>query len=198
MAPPIFCYSTFFQTLFCTRQETSQYSLRKYFIVLRLPNFYSKHQRRCIWNLQGPSHLGYCPVLSQIIAVDGRMYCKKSNNGEYKYPSYAQTNFHFLEFLMYTHMSWYVIYLHSLPLIDKGRYAFWMWNGDIARLMKQPGQCPAMRKTKSGTASTPKNRICSGQLLIRSRNIAKNVILAIINFFVLLYPPACFSNLISE
>ena len=39
--------------------------------------FYSKHQRRCIWNLQGPSHLGYCPVLSQIIAIDGRMYCKK-------------------------------------------------------------------------------------------------------------------------
>ena len=123
---------------------------------------------------------------------------KKSNNGEYKYPSYAQTNFHFLEFLMYTHMSWYVIYLHSLPLIDKGRYAFWMWNGDMARLMKQPGQCPAMRKTKSGTASTSKNRICSCQLLIRSRNIAKNVILAIINFFVLLYPPACFSNLISK
>ena len=68
-------------------------------------DFYSKPQLRSIWNLQGPSHLGCKLARLKLLPQMAECIVKKSNNGEYKYPSYAQTNFHFLEFLMYTHMS---------------------------------------------------------------------------------------------
>jgi hypothetical protein len=51
-------------------------------------------------------------------------------------------------------------------LLESPSEFFGIGNGGSARLTKQPGCRPAMRKTKLDVVSVPKNRVCPYQLMV--------------------------------